>query len=109
MIRTIKNICEDYFFLYIGQQFEKVGIGIADCPAFAHGQSYVASSRARGWEFIKYYVRPGQTTMRNIVGPNLVDKHDKDAAKEAKTRFLASKFPVVIFSRNTRKTTFLIT
>ena len=50
-----------------GQTIDFVGIDFND-PVFSHGMAYVAFSRARGWEFIKVAVKPGdQNKVKNIV------------------------------------------
>ena len=67
---------------------------------------YVASSRARGWEYIRYLVKHGQTTMINVVGPNMVDQYDIDAARLAKQRFEAGRYLSMSFFVLTIYTTF---
>ena len=64
-----------------GQTFDRVGIYL-ERPVFAHGQLYVALSRARGFEHIrvqvllgpKQGVQNGRTFTDNVVYPELLDK-----------------------------------
>ena len=62
-----------------GQTFDKVGIYLQN-PCFAHGQLYVAFSRARSFENVKVFVNhtaeqghhERETYTRNIVEANLL-------------------------------------
>jgi hypothetical protein len=50
-----------------GQTIDFLGLDFSD-PVFSHGMAYVAFSRARAWEFIKVFVKPGKgNKIKNIV------------------------------------------
>jgi len=54
-----------------GQSLEMVGIVFESDP-FAHGQLYVALSRAGGWHRVRVLLRNGEVSIRNVVFSHLI-------------------------------------
>ena len=67
-----------------GGTFDMEGLD-ASSPVFSHGQTYVALSRVRDFDKITVLTSNGQTTLKNIVYPQVFDKDYIDAQIRRRT------------------------
>ena len=72
-----------------GQTLEKVGVVLDHVSCFAHGQLYVAASRVRRSDCIRFLLHPkSKGTTRNVVQRAMIPKEEQAEAKEEEKLYL---------------------